>query len=315
VCTLPKMEQYGGGPRLSALALLPHLLSNPPFLPASVCSAALNRRHQLLDTSPEEVEEYLVTDVYPSENRVAGRAVELLRSLAAQVELLGDNDSLEGVIGEIQYKCMEKGEVIVGVQLGADQLTLVLKLEGDCEEESSFKYDNLLPANTVEGPWSSSIDEAVKAQQTASALFRTSMTADECGGDEGHFPSEYITDADDFWAGYQSDEEREALNKKGKSMAAAEAKEGQLEDRIDSKEKEQPRCINSDKRTTASDSEECSKGFHSQNDAVKLIIKGAWRLMQASATSDRNDTLSEDDFLRLAREAIQECKSPGDFVK
>ena len=161
-------------PRHAALALLPFLLSNPPFIPASLTSYDVNRRHQILRLSPEDVEEYLVTDAYQTDYPTGPRTVELLRLLASQVEQLAVLDADEGVsavVGRIQYKSPERGLILVGVELGdrrqtsSPLLLLLLRLEGVQTESGSFKYDNLLPMHVVPGPWHASIDEATSAQK------------------------------------------------------------------------------------------------------------------------------------------------------
>lgn len=163
-------------PRRAALALLPFLLSNPPFIPASLTSYDLNRRHQILRLSPEDVEEYLVTDAYQTDYPTGPRTVELLRLLASQVEELAVLDAdadvgVSAVVGSIQYKSPERGVILVGVELGdrrqtlSPLLLLLLRLDGDQTESGSFKYDNLLPMHVVPGPWHASIDEATSAQK------------------------------------------------------------------------------------------------------------------------------------------------------
>ena len=56
------------------------------------------------------------------------------------------------------------------------------------------------------------------------------------------------------------------------------------------------------------------QGIGARNEAVKMILKGAWKLMEEttaafedSTGNDGMERLQENDFLRIAREAVREC--------
>lgn len=358
-------------PRQAALALLPFLLSNPPFIPASYTSSSLNRRHQILETNPEDVEEYLVTDSYPTDFPTATRSVELLRSLISIVEEQGT-----AVIGRIHYKCPERDNVIVGVELGLTDtplLLLLLKVEGDSEHGDSYKYDNLLPIDVVPGPWLDSYEEAIDFRKTTTEMTERLSRAipdDDAGSrntsgttldvlqslhegqrqsellpaeeEEARGGGEYIIDANEFWEGFDSDGDEPVLqNGHEKAQADIEESDELRQRRLQAEEDrywemydqtgaaatqhvrvDAPRSngklstshyqpvMHDD--TPKSDSDlsqdlERLSIMRSRNDAVKLMMKDAWRLMQ-----EASDNVNEDDFLTLAREAVQDVQNENE---
>jgi hypothetical protein len=350
-------------PRQAALVLLPFLLSNPPFIPASFTSTSLNRRHQILETNPENVEEYLVTDTYPTDFPTATRSVELLRSLASLIEEQGS-----AVIGKIQYKCPEKDNIIVGVELGLSEsplLLLLLKLEGDHQDSDGYKYDNLLPIDVVPGPWLDSFDEAVEFRKTTTEMTERLSRAfpdDNAGSrktsgttldilqsqhdrlrqddllpaeeEEAQGGGEYIIDANEFWEGFDSDGDEPALQN-GHKQAREDIQESDEERhrRMQAEEDRYWEMYDQTGALAASGHNQAAAarsngndqamlngdGFQggsdlsqhlgrlsimrSRNDAVKLMMKDAFRLMQGASGQ-----VDENDFLKLAREAVREIQ-------
>ncbi|UZJ56625.1 hypothetical protein CBS101457_005945 [Exobasidium rhododendri] len=292
------------------------LLSNPPYIPASFTSSALNRRHRILNISPEEVEDYLVTDAYPSQYKAGSRAMELLRSLAAQIEALEISCPLEEVIGEIQYQSLEEEDVKIKVELGADRrLVLLLLLEGDRNDRRKFKYDNLLPTDVVPGTWFDSIEGAIEARKSTSfqdGRRGSSRTVNDGSHEqEGQVSSEYITDADDFWAGFESDDERKSVRANGEESAAEKVGETEQTRRESGSDLKK---LSTTQKQQDSNSRLALRRF-ARDDAIKSIIKGAWKLVQSASTGATEDgEVSEADFIRLAREALHESRSPPEVA-
>lgn len=335
-------------PRQAALALLPFLLSNPPFIPASFTSAALNQRHRILDISPEDIEDYLITNTYPTEFSTATRTVELLSLLVSQVEEEADVDQAS-IIGKIQYKCPEKNVVLVGVELGSKKelasplLLLLLTVEGDQQEVESYKYDNLLPLHVVPGPWFDTMGEATSFEKSSMELSQTLsrafpedtppiIAADDDPfdpsdrnrdlDDEAQGNGEYITNADEFWAGFESDEE-DGRDQSGEKRLIVEENEEEMKARLQQEEKRYWQMYDQQESLSKQDLGQARNNVHNgesgthteryakdrsetNSESVKTLLKKAWRLMQDASSSDQQSLESE--FVSLASETAQEYR-------
>ena len=73
--------------RKAASSILSFLLASPPYMPNEIKSKDVNRRHNLLSLYPDDPEDYLVTDCYPSsKGHTPSRTIELLHKLTEKVE-------------------------------------------------------------------------------------------------------------------------------------------------------------------------------------------------------------------------------------
>lgn len=161
-----------GAARKAVVTLLSYILADPPFIPISRKSKDVIRRHSILDISPEEPEDYLVTDCYPSEYlNTPAKTVQLLRQLNGQVEQLdalhasGDPSVL---LRNLRYRSPETDQVLIAVDIGDEKqqkaplLTILMRLEGEESNESDYKFENLLPAGVDLGEWYSKRSKAVQ---------------------------------------------------------------------------------------------------------------------------------------------------------
>ena len=332
--------------RGAVLELLPFLLSNPPFIPVSLKSAALNRRHQYLKLSPEEVEDYLVTDVYSgssSDSRAtataAGRAIKLLGDLISHIEQLnigqsssshGDEADYNAIIGRIQYKSPEEGVILAGVEVGdakqqssgggggAPLLLLLLQAERDDRTNATrFKYDNLQPAGQVPGPWYDTLKEAILSSsahpftQEVNAHAHHRPQEDE----ESQQPSEYITNADDFWDGFDdSDKEEDSLDKSAYADKVKMKQDDTAQyDNCDEQGEDRPRKAEIVAPMEHHQNAAEAEGLEGRHEAIKMILGGAWKLMKGTSNEesgdlDRSRSIKEEVFMSLVRETIQECE-------
>lgn len=333
--------------RQAALRILPFLLSNPPFIPASSTSKALNRRHQILESSPDDVEEYLVTDTYPTDYPTAARSVELLRSISSLVEEQG---SL--VVGQIRFKCPEKDEIVVGVELGdkeqsdAPLLIMLLKLEGDDKDSESYKYDNILPRGVVPGPWFGTMENAVSFRKTTtettetiprafpkdgvsskknsrtpfdglhshndSHLVNDLLPAEE--GGEGESSGEYIIDAAEFWDGFESEGDElleTAFHERPMESGESRPKRMQeVDDQYWEMYDQTGAPSNGKERASDGDNQEQLDMMRMRNEPVKLMLKEVWRFMlESNSGLEGSIGVDQSAFLQLAREAVHEVQS------
>ncbi|MCO5589858.1 hypothetical protein L7F22_043827 [Adiantum nelumboides] len=155
--------------RKAASSMLSFLLASPPYLPNEIKSKDVNRRHNILSLNPDDSEDYLVTDCYPSpKGHTPSRAIELLHRLTEKVEQLGSShytDESSPLMTNIRFRTPESECILAAVDLGDDKeeetfLTLIMRLEGDEDNSKDYKFDNILPSDVVPEGWHESIQKA-----------------------------------------------------------------------------------------------------------------------------------------------------------
>lgn len=154
--------------RKAASSMLSFLLASPPYLPNEKKSKDVNRRHDILSLSPDDPEDYLVTDCYPStKGHTPSRSIELLHRLADKLEQLGSlhyTDESSPLLTNVRFRTPESECLLAAIDLGGENeailLTLIMRLEGDKDDFKDYKFDNLLPSDVVPQGWHESIQRA-----------------------------------------------------------------------------------------------------------------------------------------------------------
>lgn len=154
--------------RKAASSILSFLLASPPYMPNEIKSKDVNRRHNLLSLYPDDPEDYLVTDCYPSsKGHTPSRTIELLHKLTEKVEQLGSShytDESSPLLTNTRFRTPESECILAAIDLGEDKeenlLTLIMRLEGDENDSKDYKFDNLLPSDVVPEGWHESIGKA-----------------------------------------------------------------------------------------------------------------------------------------------------------
>lgn len=158
-----------------------------------------------------------------------------------------ENGGAIKLVGKVLFSEPEKGKILASVELGDQDETssnksslLSLHLKHETSEESStgsdrkgykivpnWKYDNLLPSTSTASTgqqWSSTFPETssttmltssnadnltVDSYDTAgSAGFESARDDSDEATEEASRPGEYHTNADDFWGGYDEEEDK-----------------------------------------------------------------------------------------------------------
>ncbi|MCO5595439.1 hypothetical protein L7F22_049481 [Adiantum nelumboides] len=156
---------------------------------------------------------------------VGTQVISLLDQIRSLAEGLGqENDDENGgaikLVGKVLFSEPEKGKILASVELGDQDETssnksslLSLHLKHETSEESStgsdrkgykivpnWKYDNLLPSTSTAS--TDSYDTA------GSAGFESARDDSDEATEEASRPGEYHTNADDFWGGYDEEEDK-----------------------------------------------------------------------------------------------------------